>query len=686
DTESRLNEVLSELKIAKEKHRKLESGWFKEKEIRMKLDVQILQLDHFIHQRDDQITKLQSLISTRDTQIAAHQSQLENLSKKLEEEIQRNNNLKSQYSTKMSTATAQFHVLQNKLTELQQSDKVFQTTLQTRDETISKLTQNHALQLHDISIQLNAARTVENELKTTIQLRDSAIEKNSEMIAILQNKLLSQMDEARNNDDNLRNAIRQRDTTVSRTLEESQTRIRELQSHLREREERFATEVEAIRNKKQQELVTVQEKFEKAKGSVEAECASLRTQLSEASEKIKQVEVALRETLISTREKDIELNQCSTVLAQQDVVVREKTQLVENLKMEILQLRRDIDAATSSEREKDAFLFERETILREKDAVIRDKDVTVSMMATELQQKDNTIIARDSVVAEKQRAIDTLQSQHQHEIQLVNLQNNALMDHVKRLQDEINGYRSMNAQKDKDLVKLQGNVTELSRRLRAQVDLLLDAENEIDSDRRGDEDFPEDHSRGTSSSPVGLINRKQSTQSVQQNEIKTNSGDLDLKNTNIETISDYKSNVTDYKSSNKGSKGNQMVNDSQRQYIGRTISSENLQYLPIQSQESRQQQKQYFTSNQQQFITSNQQISVLNKMRGMQSQQHLTTSTLNSPKISSNTKSCSEGLNNPLLSVFPKADSSIRVSQAQNLKIRGVENGKIVVGMDNFDE
>ena len=90
-----------------------------------------------------------------------------------------------------------------------------------------------------------------------------------------------------------------------------------------------------------------------------------------------------------------------------------------------------------------------------------------------LESRVSELTASESSYARQIANLSNTLSQREQETTLLSLKHGSLLEQIKRLEGEIAAYRDSGKTKDGEVSRLQSNVTDLSRRLRSQVDILL---------------------------------------------------------------------------------------------------------------------------------------------------------------------------------------------------------------------
>ncbi|RKO89863.1 hypothetical protein BDK51DRAFT_40011 [Blyttiomyces helicus] len=301
-----------------------ETGWMREKEARMKLEVQALQLDHFVAQRDEEIKGLRAAEAREKEATAAARREVEEGAKRekqllgeieaagarergITEELERLRGRVAAQGEDLESAKTRESALRRELSDVQSSaaaahtraaEQLTQTQTRAAEQlaqaqeragllSAQKEAQAAELQARGREIADLHGQTTDLASRLEAALQDRAEAKRhhkeklidvADRIADLQGTLSdtqAQLAEVGRTEGVLRAAIRQRDDTAAA----QESRIAELELALRQHE----NEGEALRARKREEMTAVQEKFGNARAAMEAEVTQLRSQLMHRS-------------------------------------------------------------------------------------------------------------------------------------------------------------------------------------------------------------------------------------------------------------------------------------------------------------------------------------------------------------------------------------------------------------------
>ncbi|KAI9091529.1 hypothetical protein DFS34DRAFT_635001 [Phlyctochytrium arcticum] len=307
----------------------------------------------------------------------------------------------------------------------------------------------------------------------------------------------------------------------------------------REKEELIKQRVQATRERQaqQQEVVDLTSAMNDTKRRLEQETAEKhqmkiqnKERLLSVAEKISDLQAALSETQSQLQEfRETEASLRKAARERSDIIQNQELQIEDlqsNMSKIFTQLKADQQSHDAfKEKKKDEIIAVHEKFTAAKAAM----EVEVSALRTQISQKSaqmssmNNEISRLRIEASEataerfringriselsaaessyQRQIKFLQatvSQKDQEISVLGIKHQSLAQQLKGLQDEINIYRTgAYGHKDDDLNRLQGNVNELNRKLKTQVDVLLNR------DGSGEPGFRRISGRSSRSSSVG---------------------------------------------------------------------------------------------------------------------------------------------------------------------------------------
>ncbi|RKO90125.1 hypothetical protein BDK51DRAFT_46533, partial [Blyttiomyces helicus] len=102
----------------------------------------------------------------------------------------------------------------------------------------------------------------------------------------------------------------------------------------------------------------------------------------------------------------------------------------------------------------------------------------VSAERFRLETRLSEVASSESTQARQTSALQSTLAQKDQELKLLALKHQNATEQLRRAEEELARHRSASTQKDGDLQRLQSNVSDLSRRLKSQVDMLLDRDRE----------------------------------------------------------------------------------------------------------------------------------------------------------------------------------------------------------------
>ncbi|KAJ3016552.1 hypothetical protein HKX48_003994 [Thoreauomyces humboldtii] len=490
-----------------------------ERKLRMSLEEKVVLIEDLYSQRDEELrkTKLSIQKQQRDAQneLSKVHYTLETAQKESAQLYDRNEQLVHELEQSAGR--------ERKLSKQIQDLSAFQEQIQSN---IDQLTARYAAQEQEKKRLISSEAAVKRDLEKMSTRHSRSLEELAKLDALLvrqkadrkqmqkeveQWKLtadelegqISQykqdLDNSRSVERNLRNAHQelasQREETL-RDLSSAKAENKQLLdqiSDLKHKIDKMSVAQDELKEKNHERLVVVADKI-----------ATLQASLGEAQnqlETFRGAEAILRETVL---DKDETIAQYASRLKEFEGVVRGlQSQLeverrnVEDLKRkkkdDFLAVNEKFSAAKSAMEHEGAALRSQ---LQQKAMQIADMDGQISRLKTELSETDAHRLRFESKVYELGVAEESMQrqaqmqqstiSQKEHEKAVLTLKHQSLAEQLQRAQAEVNMYRSASSQKDGEIATLQDNVAELGRRLKAQVETLLERDSSYAVDASSD--------------------------------------------------------------------------------------------------------------------------------------------------------------------------------------------------------
>ena len=293
-------------------------------------------------------------------------------------------------------------------------------------------------------------------------------------------KLQSHIGSAEETEQTMKRTLRQRTEELdqaSKRITELQNALREEISHNKELHEQIQSE---IREKEQlnagntNRLSMVQEKLE----SLQATLLETQDQLQEYQDAEVHIRAALRqkEDVIRRHGQEIvELQGQSAQLTNENELLRQKKN------EDLLQFQDKFQQASAIlEQEvnslKDIAQQKSQQINTLKDQ-LQQAQIQINDLATDRMRLENNLGEQSAVDGQLQRQLAQIQQalhEKEHECNLLKLKLQNSLDQTKRLESELEVFRNLGAHKDADVNRLSNTVTGLTKRLKEQVQLLVD--------------------------------------------------------------------------------------------------------------------------------------------------------------------------------------------------------------------
>ncbi|KAJ3299806.1 hypothetical protein HK104_006935 [Borealophlyctis nickersoniae] len=501
----RLSATEEELRRNGKSLRDREAELLKEKESKMQIETQALQLDHLVSQRDDEVKSLKTLVNRQQAEIdelsqlrsilAETKREVEILSKREKQHLQdldQASHRERKLFTEIEDLTAQQRKSVGEIEHLNSRNAIYTQDIEHLRAIETKLRQElqdaltRTSQQAEETVQLDRQlrkqaseyarlqqeyadlRTLTADLRTQAQNKDLSIQQQREVEANL-----------RREKDEL---IVQRAHLMGE-LQARQTDIADLQARLEDTLRRLESESQQKADLKQtmhQKLVAVSDRISGLQGALH----EAQTQLQE----FRDTEATLRQALKQRDETiKVHLERIAEMQARQSEMhdrvaldAREREALRQKKKEEMMALQDKFTAAkTAMENEVSALRSQ----LQQKSMHITslsDEIARLKMSLSELSADKFRLEARLSELTASEsshaRQVSNLQvaiQRKDQEATLMMLKHQALVEQLRRVEEEIATWRSSGA-RDGEVGRLQSNIFDLSRRLKSQVDMLLD--------------------------------------------------------------------------------------------------------------------------------------------------------------------------------------------------------------------
>jgi chromosome segregation ATPase len=331
---------LAELSI---KSRDREVQWINEKELRMKLEVQALQLDHFVTQRDEEIKNLRMQLTKKTIEAEEGAKAKENL-EVARKEIAQLEKREKLYIDELESGASRERQMQKEVDDL----KAFQKKLTLE---LDRLNQKDAAQQKEIE----QRQSTESNLRGELADAYSKATQQSDEISILNQESRSlQMENSRLNHDI--SDLRQTKDNLTQQLKQKESEFASLQNH----ELQVRIEKEKLAADKANAQAFVQElqgQVQDLLNRLEAEAQSKADMRQQHKEKL--VVVAdkiseLQQTLTETQQQLVEFREMEETLRN---VIRQRDDTISTLQRRLLEQQQSL-IDTQGELAKESFLNE----------------------------------------------------------------------------------------------------------------------------------------------------------------------------------------------------------------------------------------------------------------------------------------------------------------------------------------
>ncbi|KAI8923222.1 hypothetical protein BC831DRAFT_506155 [Entophlyctis helioformis] len=493
--------------------REREGDWMREKETRMKMEVKALKLEETLGERDAAIRQLHDTIERKQAEVD-ELSKVRSVLNETKREVDDQSRREKNYLAEIEQVTARERKLFNEVEELAAQQRKYVSE-------ISRLNARQSTLLQDAEMSKTIEAQLRQELEQTLgktaqQAQDLMdLEKQARQFQSDNGRLLRDVSEMQGALHELRADNQAMDKDLSQfrgiieTLKAEKETLLAQRSILeadRDAKHREADDLHAqlndVGSRLEQEIRTNGEIRQQNKDklmSVSAKIADLQSTLSDTQlqlQDLRENESVLRQT-IRQREETIRgqnatLVEMQSKLADMQGQVTRDQQDYESYKAkkrdEILSIQdRFTHAKTAMEQEIQTLRSQHAAKLAQLTSVA-DEASKLKVELSELSADRFSLEARVSELlageASYQRQVSNLQlavNQKNQEIARLVAKHQAMVDQMRRLDDEMSAYRngSMTAgsamhARDGEIMRLQSNMEEISKRLKSQVDLLLD--------------------------------------------------------------------------------------------------------------------------------------------------------------------------------------------------------------------
>ncbi|KAJ3416918.1 hypothetical protein HDV05_007976 [Chytridiales sp. JEL 0842] len=383
DLAERLTQKENELADLANKAREKEINWITEKEARMKLEVQALQLDHFVTQRDEEIKNIRMQLTKKSIEAEEGFKAKEALALAKKEVAQLDKREKL-YMEELDAGAARERQMQQEIDTL----KGFQKKLA---QELDRLTQKEASQTKDIE----QMRKLESSLRQELAESYSKSTQQSDEISILNQEARSlQLEIARLNQeindlritkDNLNQQVKQKDAEIAS--------LQALELQLRVDKEKLATE----KANAQVYAQDLQGQNQELANRLEAETQSKAEMRQQHKEKLMAVADKigeLQQTLTETQQQLAEFREMEDTLRN---VIRQRDETIAVLQRRLLEQQQSL-IDTQGELAKESFLNDQmKSKKKEEMLVVQEKfAMAKSAMEDELQSMKSQLAQKSA--------------------------------------------------------------------------------------------------------------------------------------------------------------------------------------------------------------------------------------------------------------------------------------------------
>ncbi|KAJ3095772.1 Ras- protein Rab-28 [Phlyctochytrium planicorne] len=477
-----------------------EAEWAKEKEMRMKLEVQALQLDHFVAQRDEEIKSLRNSLQKKayeNDELQRTRSQLQDARQDLDDMTKR----ERMYLEEIEQLNLKERKLFSELDDLTNSQK------RALDE-IERLSMRESSLIKE----LEQTKVADSKLQQEItEVRNKLKEEEDEVALLAKQARLQQIEnskmaqdlfEARAEVHEKRLALDQKEAEI-RSLKETEIVIRrerdearveiatrqaelsDLQKQVQDIGRRLEHEVQSkfdIKHQNKEKLIVVAEKISDLQESL----SDTQLQISELKQREDGLKANLRQKDDTIASLQKQLNEQQQSLNEAQSHLAKESYLNESLKSkkkeELLALQEKFSSAKAA-MEQEAQSLRNQLNQKNLQATASvDETSRLKIEVSELTADRFRLEARltelTALESSHSRQISNLQQQlrqRDQELSLLSIKHQTLLEQLKRIDDEILSLKTTSqVLKDTDGSRFQNNINDLSRRVKAQLSGLLD--------------------------------------------------------------------------------------------------------------------------------------------------------------------------------------------------------------------
>ncbi|KAJ3218585.1 hypothetical protein HDU67_004889 [Dinochytrium kinnereticum] len=484
------------LNLMKEK----EAEWVKEKEMRMKLEVQALQLDHFVAQRDEDIKTLRLQLQKKSVEadeVVRVRGQIQEAHQDLDDLTKR----EKMYLDEIEQLTTRERKLFSDLEDMSNGQKRALAE-------IDRLTNRESSLIREI----DQVKIFESKLHQEIVDARARINQESEEVATLtkqnrnlqlENARLSQeVFEAKSQVQEQKMIVEQRDMEI-RGLKESefmlrrerddgkvelstrQSELSDLQKQLQDVAKRLESEVQSkidIKHQNKEKLIAVAEKISDLQDAL----GETQQQISELKQNEEKLRTTIRQKEDAMASQQRQTNELQQVIAELQSNLAKESYMNETLKTkkkeELLALQEKFSTAKAAMDQEAQNLRAQLNQKQIQAHVNLDESSRLKIEVSELTADRFRLEARltelTALESSHSRQISNLQQQlrqRDQELSLLSIKHQTLVEQLKRIDDEIQGLKASSVTlRDGDGARVQMNINDLSRRIKTQLGILLD--------------------------------------------------------------------------------------------------------------------------------------------------------------------------------------------------------------------
>ena len=448
----------AELKHQHECTKEKENNYLKEKEHRVKLEEELLKIDQKLTEKEMEIKRLDSVVAKKSSTMI---------------EVTKLKNTIQETQSELDT------VLRREKEHLAEIEKVASREKRLFNELEEASKQHHQDVDHINTLNINL-KSVQKEL-SEVQSINADMNRQIRMLRTENNRLAEALqvekEQGRQDKESVKNKLTAEIKAKEAELMHIQNQVNDLCARF-DHEVQNKNEIKQQNREKLYEVADQMKHLQEALEEAEKNVKLLRDVECTLRESIKQKDEEIHSLANRTRELEYSLAANASQLSKE---VTDKEQFKNKKKEEINAIQDRFAVAKTAMEEEVRSLWkqidEKTSHLKATRDELEKCKQSVVEAATEKFNLETLLADFKTNETSYQRQVGGLQvtlSQKDQEIKFLQLKQTSLGEQIQVLEDELQGYRLSHNNKDGDIYKLQNDVTDLARKLKTHVDVLLE--------------------------------------------------------------------------------------------------------------------------------------------------------------------------------------------------------------------